>query len=86
VKVRYDDFKISTRELTLGAHINDAQAIRQCAGLCLKKQPLERRLRLLGVRAGNLCRTDALPPPPEPAAVEQRLQLTLPWFEGTANY
>jgi DNA polymerase-4 len=86
VKVRYDDFKISTRELTLGAHTNDAHAIRQCAGLCLKKQPLERRLRLLGVRAGSLCRTDALPSPPEIAAVDKRLQLTLPWFEGTANY
>jgi len=85
VKVRYDDFKISTRELTLSAHTNDPRAIRQWAGLCLKKQPLERRLRLLGVRAGNLCRTDGLSPPPAVAAVGQRSQLSLPWVDGTAK-
>jgi len=61
VKLRFDDFSISTRELTLPAHTQDAKTIRQCAGQCLKKQPLQRRIRLLGVRTGNLCRADALP-------------------------
>lgn len=61
VKLRFDDFSISTRELTLPAHTQDAKTIRQCAGQCLKKQPLQRRIRLLGVRTGNLCRVDALP-------------------------
>jgi DNA polymerase-4 len=61
VKLRYDDFSISTRELTLPAHTRDAKTIRLWAGRCLKKQPLERRIRLLGVRTGNLRRADALP-------------------------
>lgn len=57
IKLRYDDFRIVTRELTLPAHVDDAAAIRRAAGQCLKRNvPLDRRLRLLGVRAGTLCR------------------------------
>ena len=84
VKLRYDDFRIVTRALTLPAHTRDAQAIRRCAGRCLKKGPLERRLRLLGVRAGSLCRADALPAE-SGAGGEQQGQLSLPLPEGTAN-
>ncbi len=54
VKLRYDDFKIVTRDLTLPAHTDDAMTIRQSAGLCLKRVPLDQRLRLLGVRASAL--------------------------------
>jgi len=61
VKVRYDDFRIATRELTLPLATSDAKAIRHTAGLCLKRVPLERKLRLLGVRVGTLCRPDAQP-------------------------
>lgn len=56
VKLRYGDFQTVTRELTLPAPTDNAQEIRLCAGQCLKRVPLERPLRLLGVRAGNLCR------------------------------
>ncbi|MSQ72568.1 MAG: DNA polymerase IV [Betaproteobacteria bacterium] len=83
VKLRYDDFRISTRELTLASHTSDARAIRQWAGQCLKKQPLDRRLRLLGVRAGSLCRNDALPAPAALSvlsAEEPRPQLDLGLF------
>ena len=80
VKLRYDDFRIVTRALTLPAHTRDAQEIRRCAGRCLKKGPLERRLRLLGVRAGNLCRADALP---AGAPAAERAQLDLPLCEGS---
>ncbi len=66
VKLRFDDFSISTRELTLAAHTQDAKIIRQYAGQCLKKQPLQRRIRLLGVRTGNLCRADAVPRASQP--------------------
>jgi DNA polymerase IV len=62
VKLRYDDFRIVTREITMPGYIRDALAIRQVAGRCLKQAPLEKRLRLLGVRAGSLCAADALPP------------------------
>jgi DNA polymerase IV len=61
VKLRYEDFKISTREVTLPDYVQEAREIRRFAGLALKKQPLEKRIRLLGVRTGNLCKISALP-------------------------
>jgi DNA polymerase-4 len=54
IKLRYDNFKGVTRDQTLDAHTADAKTIRHTAGLCLKRVPLEQRLRLLGVRVGNL--------------------------------
>jgi DNA polymerase-4 len=56
IKLRFDDFKTVTRDLTLPAAVADAAAIRHAAGLCLKRVDLSRRLRLLGVRAGGLVR------------------------------
>ncbi len=56
IKLRFDDFKTVTRDLTLPAAVADAEAIRHAAGLCLKRVDLSRRLRLLGVRAGGLVR------------------------------
>ena len=54
VKLRYDNFQSVTRAQTLEYHTADATVIRHTAGLCLKRAPLERRLRLLGVRVGGL--------------------------------
>ena len=54
IKLRYDDFKIATRDQTLEVATFDGKTIRHIAGLCLKRVPLEQRLRLLGVRASNL--------------------------------
>jgi len=54
VKLRYDDFRRVTRDQTLDAYTADAQTIRHTAGLCLKRVPLQQRLRLLGVRVGSL--------------------------------
>ncbi len=54
IKLRFDDFKTVTRDLTLPQPVADAAAIRHAAGLCLKRVDLKRRLRLLGVRAGSL--------------------------------
>jgi DNA polymerase-4 len=63
IKLRYDDFKSVTRDLTLPAHTLDARTIRRAAGECLKRVDLSRRLRLLGVRAGALARlADLLAP------------------------
>jgi DNA polymerase-4 len=56
IKLRFDDFKTVTRDLTLPQAVADAAAIRQAAGQCLKRVDLGRRLRLLGVRAGGLVR------------------------------
>jgi DNA polymerase-4 len=54
LKLRFDDFRIVTRDVTLPAHTFDARTIRRAAGECLKRVDLGRRMRLLGVRAGNL--------------------------------
>ena len=70
IKLRYDNFKSVTRDLTLDHWTADARAIRAAAGQCLKRVPLDKRLRLLGVRVGNLLKADAVPPVSlqEPAA------------------
>jgi DNA polymerase-4 len=54
VKLRFDDFKISTRDQTVAEYTQDATVIRRAAGQSLKRAPLERRLRLLGVRVAAL--------------------------------
>ena len=51
-----------TRDQTLDEPTAEASIIRAAAGRCLKRVPLERRLRLLGVRVGTLIRADALAP------------------------
>ncbi len=58
IKLRYDDFRSVTRDQTIAEPTQDAVTIRRAAGLCLKRVPLERRLRLLGVRVGGLVRLD----------------------------
>ena len=61
IKLRYDDFKGVTRDQTLDHYTADAKTIRDTAGQCLKRVPLQQRLRLLGVRVGSLVRqTSAL--------------------------
>lgn len=59
IKLRYEDFKTVTRDLTLPAATSDAATIRRAAGQCLKRVDLRRRLRLLGVRIAGLQRLDA---------------------------
>lgn len=59
IKLRFDDFKTATRDLTLQKPISDATDIRKTAGACLKRVDLTRRLRLLGVRVSNLERENA---------------------------
>ncbi|MBS0293801.1 MAG: DNA polymerase IV [Proteobacteria bacterium] len=58
IKLRYDDFRIATRDQTVAEFTQDAAAIRRVAGQCLKRVPLARPLRLLGVRVGQLARAD----------------------------
>jgi len=56
IKLRFDDFKTVTRDLTLPVATAEPAQIRAAAGSCLKRVDLSRRLRLLGVRAGSLSR------------------------------
>ena len=54
LKIRYDNFNTVTRDRTIDVATQDAALIRRAAGECLKRVPLERRIRLLGVRVGTL--------------------------------
>jgi DNA polymerase-4 len=56
VKLRYGDFRTVTRDKTLASPVDHPQAILGAARDCLKRAPLDRKLRLLGVRAGSLLR------------------------------
>ena len=58
IKLRYDNFQSVTRDHTLVTYIDQADAIRQAAGQCLKRVDLSRRLRLLGVRVGSLMKRE----------------------------
>jgi DNA polymerase-4 len=73
IKLRYTDFSIVTRDITLDAAVDDAKAIRQAAGQCLKRAPLDRKLRLLGVRAGSLIKVSDNTSDPSPHMTEQLL-------------
>jgi len=59
IKLRYEDFHTVTRDFTLPAPTSDAAAIRRAAEECLRRVPLNRKLRLLGVRASALSARDA---------------------------
>lgn len=92
IKLRFDDFKSVTRDLSLPAHTLDAATIRRAAGECLKRVDLSRRLRLLGVRAGALAKlADLVAPaaaahPAEPVIVHEvnqtRGHYSLPLFDA----
>ena len=68
IKLRYDDFKTLTRDLSLPIATDDADEIRRAAGECLKRAPLEQRLRLLGVRVSALHKKQAQSEQLEPQA------------------
>ncbi|MFT4193528.1 DNA polymerase IV [Ottowia sp.] len=76
IKLRFDDFRIVTRDQTVADYTSDARRIRQVAGQCLKRVPLDRRLRLLGVRVGTLMPARDLARHAEPQAGPE-----LPLFE-----
>jgi DNA polymerase IV len=54
IKLRWGNFKIVTRDITIEAATDDPQLIRRTAGLALKRVDLSQRFRLLGVRVGKL--------------------------------
>ncbi len=74
IKLRFADFETVNRDLTLAAATGDAQTIRRAAGECLRRIPLDRKLRLLGVRVSTLSgvlRTDDQHPQGELALSEE---------------
>ncbi|UYO93783.1 DNA polymerase IV [Pollutimonas sp. M17] len=73
IKLRFDNFRTVTRDLTLPRPTAEAAAIHRAAGLCLKRISLDHRIRLLGVRISGL-----QPRSQEPAPThEEPVQLSL---------
>ena len=54
VKLRYSDFQIVTRDVALADSVSDVTALRRPAAECIRRAPLTKRLRLLGVRVSAL--------------------------------
>ncbi len=80
LKLRYDDFTIATRAVTLATPTQDAARIRRVAGECARRAPLDRRIRLLGVRAGTLMRVEQA----EALSVERDRRRTRDLFDDDA--
>ncbi|HUG59047.1 MAG TPA: DNA polymerase IV [Candidimonas sp.] len=60
IKLRFDNFRTVTRDITLPVHTADAAVIHRTAGQCLKRISLDHKIRLLGVRVSSLLpRADA---------------------------
>ena len=59
IKLRFADFETHTREKTLPEPTDTEQTIRKAAFECLARLKLDRRVRLLGVRVGELSRGDS---------------------------
>ena len=68
IKLRYDDFRIATRDQSIDHFTADAKTIRRIAGQCLKRVDLKQRLRLLGVRVGKLAKAGSPEAQASPAA------------------
>lgn len=60
VKVKFADFRVVTRDVTIGEAIREPAQIRRIATECLKRIEWSDRLRLLGVRAASLEPLDAI--------------------------
>lgn len=54
VKIRYSDFQILSRQISLPSPTDDPQRIEQAALACLDRLPLSKRVRLLGVGLSGL--------------------------------
>ncbi len=73
IKLRYEDFKTVTRDVSLISPTDQAAAIRRAAGECLRRVPLEQRIRLLGVRMSALSKKSEMLEDPLPPQAELRL-------------
>jgi DNA polymerase-4 len=79
IKLRYQDFRTVTRDITLSFPTADAATIRRAAEECLRRVALTQRLRLLGVRVSSLS-SDSIS-----ESKRSRQQEELPLVLGTAD-
>jgi DNA polymerase-4 len=62
VKVRFSNFKTYTRAKTLAESTDSLEDIRRAAFDCLGRFDLKKKVRLIGVRIGNLAPKTSPPP------------------------
>ena len=79
IKLRYTDFKVATRDHSLPQPVCTAADLRHAAGQALKRAPLQRPIRLLGVRVGKLVRMEEYlkQNQPSPHSIQQQAALFL---------
>jgi DNA polymerase-4 len=65
IKVKFADFTVVTRDLTVPEAIGEARDIRDAVSDCLKRVVWHDRIRLLGVRASGLVIPSEKPPVPQ---------------------
>jgi DNA polymerase-4 len=58
VKIRFSDFRTLTRATTLLLHTNLEEEVRKAAFMCLKRIELNKKVRLIGMRAGNFQKSE----------------------------
>jgi DNA polymerase-4 len=58
IKLRFSDFQTITRDRTVDTPLDDGTSIRRLAFECLGRIALERPVRLVGVRVGELSPAD----------------------------
>lgn len=75
IKLRFEDFHTVTRDFSLSAYTADPVLIRRAAGECLRRVPLQKKIRLLGVKVSALCAETAAPA--AEASRQQELPLML---------
>ena len=60
IKIKYADFQVVTRDFTLPMAVCEGSVIRRAASECLRRVPLDQKIRLLGVRASSLLPIDTI--------------------------
>ncbi len=81
IKLRFEGFVTVTRDQTLKTPVSSAADIRRAVGLCLKRVNFDKRLRLMGVRAGSLvAASEAMGPAPGAQRPAEPERENLPLF------
>ena len=78
IKLRFEGFHTVTRDQSLREPTSDAAVIRRTAGLCLKRVPLDKRIRLLGVRMAALQKADQVRKPKRDKLLQSAEHVTAP--------
>jgi len=58
LKIRFGDFETLTRAKTIPQYTDSEEEIRRAVFACLKRIALNKRVRLIGVRASNFVKPD----------------------------